>query len=98
MRDEAYTGEKLESQLADQMRRTHADELWFRFDAEADVVHLTPLYRWYGGDFEQVAGTVLEFAAPQSTDLRRALDEGRTPRIVWLDYDWSLNEHTDDDA
>jgi hypothetical protein len=23
--------------------------------------------------------------------LKRALDEGRRPRIKWLDYDWALN-------
>jgi hypothetical protein len=49
------------------------------------------LYLWYGGDFRQVAGSVLDFAARYSPELKRASDEGRKPRIEWLPYDWSLN-------
>jgi hypothetical protein len=49
------------------------------------------LYDWYGGDFRQVAGSVLNFAARYSAGLKEALDTGHKPRIEWLEYDWSLN-------
>ncbi len=44
-----------------------------------------------GGDFEQIAGSVLEYAAQYSDELKQALTVG-TPRITWLNYDWALND------
>ena len=54
-------------------------------------MNLTSLYDWYHGDFEQVAGSVLEYAARYSPQLKDAIDAGRNPRIKWLEYDWNLN-------
>lgn len=88
---EAYVAERLEEQLERQTRWVHEHGTWFRFDAEASRVHLTELYSWYGGDFEQVAGSVLDFAARYAPELRRALDAGAKPEIRWIPYDWSLN-------
>ena len=48
-------------------------------------------YKWYGGDFEQLVGTVLDYAAWYSPQLKQALDAERKPNIRWLNYDWSLN-------
>ena len=53
---------------------------------------MTKLYAWYGSDFEQVAGSVLDFAARYSVPLKAALDKGAKLRIKWLDYDWTLND------
>ncbi len=53
---------------------------------------MTKLYDWYGGDFKQVAGSVLDFAARYSDDLKHTLQAGRKPRIKWLEYDWKLND------
>ena len=69
----------------------HGHERWFRFDPQVGVVHLTRLYQWYGGDFEQVAGSVVRFAARYSPELKQALEGGREPQIEWLEYDWHLN-------
>jgi hypothetical protein len=91
LRPEAYTGRRLEEQLQGQARIVHAGERWFRFDTAEDVVHLTKLYDWYGGDFEQADGSVVAHAARHVPALREALAAGRSPRIRWLEYDWSLN-------
>ncbi len=92
LRNEAYTAGRLERQLAEQAEYVHTHDRWFRYDAQRDVVYLTSLYNWYGDDFEQVAGSILQFAARYSPGLKTMLDGGETPGIVWLDYDWSLNE------
>ena len=96
LRNEAYRADDVEQQLEDQARYVHGHERWFRFDAGKGIVYLTRLYKWYGGDFEQVAGTVLDYAARYSPQLKQALGAGRKPGIRWLDYDWSLNskKHT----
>jgi len=91
LRSGAYTGAKLEAQLADQTRYVHTHDRWFRFDSKGAVVKLTKLYDWYGGDFKQVAGSVLAYAARHSKELQAALDAKKSPRIEWLDYDWRLN-------
>ncbi len=58
LRNEVYRAERLEEQLEEQTRYAHTHERWFRMHATKGVIHLTKLYKWYGGDFEQVAGTV----------------------------------------
>ena len=78
-------------QLADQTRRVHAGAAWVDVDPDAGIVRLTRIYLWFAGDFEQVAGSVLDFAAGHVPALRRMLDAGRRPKLAWLEYDWALN-------
>lgn len=92
LRNEAYTGEKLEAQLSDQTAYTHSHDRWFRFDRAGNAVYLTALYDWYGGDFKSVADSVLDYVADQVPELRTAIDAGQTPKVRWLDYDWKLND------
>lgn len=91
LRNEAYRAGELERQLDDQARRIHAGRAWFWVEPDATAVHLTQLYDWYGGDFAQVAGSVLAFVGRYSPEVRKAVDGGKSPRIEWLPYDWSLN-------
>jgi hypothetical protein len=92
LRSEAYVGDRVDEQLEDQARYVHSHARWFRFEPDKNVVRLTSLYKWYGGDFEQVgAGSVLNFAARYAPPLKQAIDSGRKPKIEWIDYDWSLN-------
>jgi uncharacterized membrane protein YdjX (TVP38/TMEM64 family) len=91
LRAEAYTGAKLEAQLADQSHYLHTHVRWFQFDEGGNVVRLTSLYDWYSDDFGQVAGSVLEFAAKQCPALLKAQNAGTDFRVEWLAYDWGLN-------
>jgi uncharacterized membrane protein YdjX (TVP38/TMEM64 family) len=92
LRNEAYTADRLETQLEDQARYVHEHDRWFKYDRDRNVVLLTKLYDWYRGDFEQASGSVAAYAARYSPDLKRALDSGASPKVRWLDYDWSLND------
>ncbi len=92
LRNEAYDPARLDAQLEDQSRYVHTHDRWFRFDAKKNVVYLTKLYQWYGNDFKQVAGSVLDFAARYSRPLAEALKTGHKPKIRWLKYDWTLND------
>ncbi|GJQ27687.1 MAG: membrane protein [Phycisphaerae bacterium] len=91
LRNEAYVGNRIGQQLEDQTRYIHSYGTWFRFDSDARIAYLTPLYKWYGGDFEQVSGSVLKFAASYAETLQAAVNNGKTVRSEWLDYDWRLN-------
>lgn len=91
LRAEAYTADRLESQLADQARRVHSGPTWLRFDAASGQLQLTRLYDWYGADFSQAAGSVEKFVATHAPSVQAALAAGQRVRVRWLDYDWSLN-------
>jgi hypothetical protein len=92
LRAEAYVGDQLEAQLADQARRVHSDERWLLFDPAAGTLRLTKLYDWYGPDFLQAAPSVEQYVAAQQPSVRAALGAGQRVKIRWLPYDWSLNE------
>lgn len=92
LRNEAYTGEHIEAQLADQTAYTHTHDRWLRFDQVNNTLYLTALYDWYGGDFKSVAGTVLDFVGKQVPAVHAAVNAGHAPVIQWLDYDWKLND------
>jgi hypothetical protein len=92
LRAEAYVGDRLEAQLADQARRVHSDARWLRFDPASGTLQLTKLYDWYGSDFLQAAPSVERYVAAQEPSVRAALGAGQRVKIHWLPYDWSLNE------
>ncbi|GIW73139.1 MAG: hypothetical protein KatS3mg102_2681 [Planctomycetota bacterium] len=92
LRAEAYTGARLEQQLEEQARYVHAHERWFRLAPDGRSVELTKLYEWYGGDFVQVAGSVLAYAARYVPRLEQLLEAGQEPAVRWLEYDWRLND------
>jgi len=91
LRNEAYTGARLEEQLRSQSLRVHGDARWLRHEANSEQIELTLLYSWYGNDFEQVAESVIEHAARFSAPLATTLKGGGAPAITWLPYDWALN-------
>ncbi len=91
LRSEAFNATRLEEQLASQTDFVHGHATWFQFDSKAKVVGLTKLYNWYAGDFEQVVGGTLQFAARYSPELNAVLTNGDTPSIESLPFDWKLN-------
>lgn len=91
LRGEAYSGKLLATQLEDQARLIHGNKRWFRFDPAKNQVHMTRLYKWYAGDFEQVTGSVLQYASRYVPQLKTALQAEDKPAIRWLDYNWKLN-------
>ena len=92
LRREAYRAERLDAQLDAAMRDWLGDpEKGLR--VESGRVRLSKIFDWFDEDFA-AAGGVLAFVVPYlSAPVRRALDAlGPNPRIVWFDYDWSLND------
>jgi uncharacterized membrane protein YdjX (TVP38/TMEM64 family) len=95
LRPEAYVADRIDEQLADQERIIHTDgSRWFRFDERGGVVHLTQLYNWYAGDFEQVVESqdVLGYVRKRVRGVDEALNAGRSLRIAFVHYDWAIND------
>ncbi|HZI32771.1 MAG TPA: DUF547 domain-containing protein [Candidatus Binatia bacterium] len=94
LRNEAYVATRLDKQLNDQARQFLANRNKNRVDQTAHVIYLSPIFKWYAGDFEKNAGSVLKFIKPFWPDSERAeLEKAGSDnfQIEYTDYDWSLN-------
>lgn len=89
LRSEAYVGARLEEQLADQAKRFLAESAKNRIVATENTVYLSPLFRWYGSDFENKHGSVLAALKPYwPADPPSGYESFK---VRYSDYDWSLN-------
>lgn len=94
LRSEAFVAARLDAQLDDQGRVFLAQSDKNRVDAAARTVWLSQIFKWFAGDFEAEAGTVLKFATPFfPPEARSALAAGEF-KVQFSDYDWSLNQRT----
>jgi Protein of unknown function, DUF547 len=92
LRNEAYQAGRLEEQLNDQGREFLADPSKNRVDLAGRVVYLSPIFKWYAGDFDKKSGSVLNFLKPfWSASVRKELDKAEF-KVRFTEYDWSLNE------
>jgi len=102
LRGEAYAGDRVDGQLADQTAKFLADPgKGLRYDAEANTLWLSSIFKWYAGDFTGgstvvaffARGRVVDWILPQLADrgLAETIDR-RDPAVRYLDYDWSLND------
>jgi hypothetical protein len=100
LRDEAYAGARLESQLEDGTRRFLGDRSRNRYDPASGKLEVSRIFDWYKAEFERgsrgivsvphflarYAGLLADAAAA-----RAVVREGQA-QIRYLDYDWTLNE------
>ncbi len=107
LRNEPYVAERLSEQLDDQTRKFVSNPLKFRIDRQARVVHLSLIFKWYGGDFVRSFSTD-KFAGHSDAERaslnhlsallepadREFLEKAKF-KIEYLDYDWSLNEQVE---
>jgi len=97
LRNRAFTGERVKTQLTDVVNRFLRDEARCRIDSEAGVIYLSKVFEWYADDFVDLtfsprADSVVVFLAMSARDgsLARTLRSGDL-EIRYLDYDWKLN-------
>jgi hypothetical protein len=92
LRAEPYDGSRLDTQLDFQTRTFLNGPDGTRLDPTAKVLYVSRVLDWYGGDFEEAAGSVREYLIRNLTGEKAtaARDPGWT--IEYLDYDWSLND------
>ncbi|MGB2905116.1 MAG: DUF547 domain-containing protein, partial [Candidatus Dechloromonas phosphoritropha] len=100
LRAEAFTAAKLDSQLADSLRRFLADTSRNRFAAASGQLQVSKIFDWYGKDFEQGHQG---FDSLKTTFARHAEQLAKAPqdrerirqgsyKLEFLDYDWRLND------
>ena len=88
LRNEAFTGAKLERQLSDQTKDFLTDRDVNRLKGK--TLTLSPLFDWFKGDFAKSAGSVEKYVAPYFPESeRKRILAGVT--LKFGEYDWSLN-------
>ncbi len=105
LRTEPYAGEKLSEQLDGQTKRFLSDRTKFRIDTSAGKVYVSPIFDWFGKDFEEgytpkdgfgghskAEKASLNFMSKYLKDTDRHYLTSQKYSIAYLDYDWSLNE------
>ncbi len=92
LRREPYRPADLDAQLDDAMRRWLADpRKGARIDRSARTIYLSSIFDWFEKDF---VGGVLPFVAAHlpAEEARWIRSQGKSLRVRYLDYDWSLND------
>lgn len=92
LRDEPYNGANLEKQLNDQTQRYLASRYGMRLEAKHHRMAVSSIFKWFAKDFgkeDGVRGFLISHAPTAAT---RAAMEDPKIRIVFIDYDWRLNE------
>ncbi len=101
LRNEAYDAGRLDEQLEDATRSflVNSDKGLLVSEEEGVIwginytIYLSAIFRWFGEDFEEAAGSVVDFVLPYvSGDTRDFILLHRDElKVKHLDYDWSLN-------
>lgn len=106
LRNEPYSGDRLDEQFGDQTKKFLAQPDKFRIDRSKGRVYLSPIFDWFGGDFVKNYGSQEKTKAGRSTEEKAVLNfiAGHLEAgdrdylfkanytVIYLDYDWSLNE------
>lgn len=91
LRSEAYASTVLDQQLDEVTRAFLDNPSKNRWEPASRTLYLSSIFKWFRDDFEREGKTLPSFVGRY---LRQpdaaALDSGRV-RVVFLDYDWSLN-------
>lgn len=96
---------RLDEQFQDLTRRFLDNPAKFRIDRAGNVVHLSPIFRWFGEDFVARHGgdverksfnaredAVLNFVMDHRAGADAAFLRAGAFKLKWLAYDWGLNE------
>lgn len=93
IRPDAYTGDRVDAQLDDQVRRFLASGVRLERDGAELTIHTTKIMDWYGEDFDKWAGGRATFIRKYLPPAKQRLFAGATDiDIEYDDYDWSLND------
>lgn len=97
LRPEAFLSEQLGAQLGDQEIRFLGDRARNRFNGAEGSLNLSPIFQWYGHDFDAAADSLKQWLSARAGALAETdADRERIRRgaftIAFLDYDWFLND------
>jgi hypothetical protein len=95
-----FTADKLDAQLDELFKHFMSDRSRNRYNPKTRAVELSRIFDWYGKDFEKGFkgfASVADVAAKYADQLAdtpedRAVLRDKKAAIVFLEYDWTLND------
>ena len=89
LRNEAYTGDRLQTQLHDDATRfiNNPDKVYYL--PEEQTLYCSKIFKWYKKDFLEVSSSIPEYI---QTYWASDISLNASTPIKYLDYDWSLNQ------
>ena len=100
LRSEAYVGDRVDAQLAQQATRFMSDDSRNRYAPDKQRLEVSMIFDWYGDDFRQgflgIDSTEAFFARyaerlAAAPEARAEIAAQRVP-VSFLEYDWRLND------
>lgn len=92
LRSEAYRAQSLDKQLTDQGRRFLNDQSKNRYDPRSRTLYLSRIFEWFADDFTANEPSLPAYVAPFLPESIRKTVAGGRIKVIYLDYDWSLND------
>jgi hypothetical protein len=91
LRLEAYTVEKLNEQLDDQMEKfLQSRDKGMKLDGKQNRVYLSSIFKWFKEDFESKGGVVNYISKYVLAEEQKALNDFKL-KILYMDYNWKIN-------
>ena len=94
LRREAYTAANIDEQLDSNVREWLANPALNRFDPEKRVATISPIFKWYGKDFDAYPGGLRGFLVKFGP--QKAMEKLRDGNfaIHFANYNWGLNDQS----
>lgn len=108
LRSEAYTGERLEKQLADLQAEFVTNRYLYRFDRLTNELSITPILSWREAEFvaaydkadpifasrSAIERAIVAFITPHLLPMEKEQIRQNQFRVVFHEMDWRLNDLT----
>ena len=91
LRGEAYTVEKLDSQLDDQLTLFLANSKKGLHIDKKGYLYMSSIFKWFKEDFDAKGG-VRNYLAPYAPEGAMSSIKDTKLTVYYLDYDWELND------
>jgi hypothetical protein len=92
LRKEAFTAERLDDQLDDQVKKFLENTgKGMKIDEKKKRVYVSSIFKWFDEDFEPQGG-VTKFISRYASPSRKKSFEKYGGKLKYLDYNWDLNE------
>ena len=92
LRDEAFTAQKIEPQLAAQARDFFGRSKHFTYDPSTQTATVSSILDWFGEDFGDSPAAILQRVKPYLPEDVRDAATAPGVSLTFRDYDWSLND------
>lgn len=89
LRNEAYSSDRLETQLHEDALRFINNPQKVFYDDSDRLLYCSQIFKWYRKDFLKVANSIPEYI---QTYLNIDLPVNESIEVKYLDYDWHLNQ------